>query len=179
MKHIKHLVLVFVLAGIVVVVGAVVLQALVPESYGTVNEFSFRTASIQEEASEEVVYPDDTVCMSDDCHGVNAEEDFAVIMGGGHKQIACQSCHGLLDPKHIESNGKEAKPQICPAYYDEENPDFPDQFNTFCLSCHKEAPGKPESFPQLVDFPTHLKDFGGSTEKSCYDCHDHHSCETF
>ena len=79
------------------------------------------------------------------CH----DSQLAARNAGGHKAIACETCHGP-QASHVASDGKEkpAKPNVIP----------------LCLNCHEKDAAKPAGRPQ-VDKAEH---YNGTT---CSDCH--------
>jgi hypothetical protein len=191
MKHIQHLLIVAVVGLVTAVAAVTVLSALVPADFGAQPQgWEYRKSSLDEHAkAPPIVYAAEESCSQKNCHGgENAKAGLNVSLGGKHKKIGCQACHGAAQ-SHVASAGAKDGPTIWKPenpLSEEERAKLPKEelekldnaraaFHVgFCLGCHAQAAGKPEAFPQIASFEKHRKANGDGSEAGCTSCHNPH-----
>jgi hypothetical protein len=118
-------------------------HVLTPPTFGQYGWY--RGDVLAEIAAREPVHAGRQSCL--ECH----LEQHQQLAGAGHKDLSCESCHGV---------GREHA----------DNPDMPLPKITFdhCVRCHEEDPARPKWLPQ-VNPRTHFP------EDSCTECHVPHA----
>jgi len=87
-----------------------------------------KTKTIERETAKGILYAGRTACK--DCH----EDEFATVVGGHHRNLACEICHG-------PSAGHADDPMA-------EKPPAP-RDRKFCPQCHAFDASRPTGFPQI------------------------------
>ena len=113
---------------------------LIPESFGKYGWY--RADVLQEYQTLPVTYGGAANCA--ECHTDVAE----MKMKGGHKWIACESCHGPLAAHATDQS-------VMPKKMLDRN---------FCVRCHEQNPSRPAGLPQVVSAEH-------SQGLTCMDCH--------
>jgi hypothetical protein len=136
------------LGVIVVLFLAVVVTRffLLPESW--ISAKPHQEAKVVREMAQPVHYAGMASCRQ--CH----EEEYTTKLGGSHRTIGCENCHGPAAAHVANKDDKAATP---PKHRERE----------FCLTCHGFVAARPDGFPQ-VDGTQHNKG------KKCVTCHDPH-----
>lgn len=131
------------LAGLIVLGYFAARLVLVPSSFGKFGWY--RGDSLKETMALPLAYAGAAACA--ECHADQAEKKSK----GGHKTVACESCHGPLKA-HADD------PTALPPHITDRR---------FCLRCHEASPSRPEKFPQ-VNPVKHYE------EELCTKCHRPH-----
>lgn len=149
-RNYRHTVPVFVLLGIVVILGMVAREFLVPASSGRYG--NYRAEAVNDARAKPLSHVGHKACA--ECHG-----DIAKLRAKDvHAHVECESCHGVgaahaADPEHpiAAPDGRGA-----------------------CLVCHRKLDARPGSFPQ-IDVAEHYKFLGVSDPTvACTECHSPH-----
>ena len=145
-----------------VMVGGVVLALLargyiLPPSFGLYGPY--RGDAVTEEAGREIRHGTNASCLS--CHPYEA----AIHLGGHHKSISCEFCHGAY-ADHV-ANGKMAG--TLPVKTGQE-------ITTLCLRCHNRAiEARPSQVIKTVTLPEHLEKQKVKLTHACNQCHHAHA----
>jgi hypothetical protein len=164
MKHTRHLLIAALIVVVVGAGGAFVLSLGVPASFGWRDGWQYRGDSLEEQKNIPFRFAGDGACLRPECHGDKAKEEYQVALGGGHKAVACEACHGPASI-HVDTMGKEDKPTAS-------------KEPALCMTCHAKVVARPAAVKQIDDFESHRKIMGGDKETTCVDCHDSHTGET-
>lgn len=135
--------------GIIVLLFVVVVITrffLLPESW--ISARPHQAAKVVREMGKPAQYAGMATCR--DCHA----DEFNAKLGGHHRTIGCETCHGPAAAHVANKDDKAATP---PKHRDRE----------FCLGCHGFVASRPNGFPQ-VDGQKH------NVKKRCVSCHDAH-----
>ncbi|MEE9442466.1 MAG: cytochrome c3 family protein [candidate division Zixibacteria bacterium] len=116
----------------------------VPETFGDYGHY--RAASVDEIASQEVVYAGSIIC--NDCH----DDIYETKMNFDHRGVSCEVCHGPA-MAHTEEP-------------DEYTPRIP-RIRNQCTICHGYNSARPSGFPQVVE-EVH------NPGRPCLECHNPH-----
>ncbi len=193
MKHIQHLLIVVVVALVTAVAAVTVLYALVPADFGPQpGGWEYRKSSLDEHAAAPpIVYAAEDSCSQENCHGgKDPKATVNVLLGGKHKDIGCQACHGGAQ-SHVASGGAKDSPSVWKPEKPlgkEERAKLPDEERKkladagaaahipFCLTCHQKVAGRPGSVTQIASFEKHREEYGDGTEAGCTTsgCHKPH-----
>jgi hypothetical protein len=119
---------------------------LLPESW--ISAKPHQAAKVVREMAKPVHYAGMMTCR--ECH----KEQWDTKLGGFHRNIGCENCHGAA-AAHVAN--KDDKAAVPPKHRDRE----------FCLGCHGFVASRPNGFPQ-VDGQKH------KPGKRCVSCHDPH-----
>jgi hypothetical protein len=150
MRKVTTRILLLYFAGIIIFFS---LRAiLVPPTFGEIGWY--RAESVEEIAELQSKVGEEFRCFN--CHVA----EYAEWEIGEHRNISCESCHGLLRP-HAEN------PEEFMGYDEFLSPKAFNSTLDFCLSCHGEGITKPELFPQIS--VEHTKDW------DCLNCHNPHN----
>ena len=136
------------LGVIVVLFLAVVVTRffLLPETW--ISAKPHQAAKVVREMAKPTHYAGMATCRQ--CH----EDEYTTKLGGFHRAIGCENCHGPAAAHVANKDDKAATP---PKHRERE----------FCLNCHGFVASRPNGFPQ-VDGTQHNKG------KKCVTCHDPH-----
>lgn len=134
-----------VIVGLFLVV-VVVRFFLLPEPW--ISAKPHQAATVVREMGKPVHYAGMATCR--ECH----EDEYSTKLGGRHRTIGCENCHGPAATHVANKDDKAATP---PKHRDRE----------FCLGCHGFLASRPNGFPQ-VDGQEH------NGRKKCVSCHDPH-----
>ena len=135
--------------GIIVLLFVVIVITrffLLPESW--ISAKPHQAAKVVREMAKPVQYAGMATCR--ECHA----DEYNTKLGGHHRTIGCENCHGPAAAHVASKDDKAATP---PKHRDRE----------FCLVCHGFVASRPNGFPQ-VDGQKH------NVKKRCVSCHDPH-----
>ncbi len=150
MRRVSRRIIALYFLGVVVFFAA--RSIVVPPTFGETGWF--RNESVSEIASLETKIAGSNTCI--DCHVA----EYAEWSVGEHKNVSCESCHGLLKA-HV------ANPEANPGYMEFMSPESYNSTIDFCLSCHEKDASKPPTFPQVsVDH---------TASWNCLRCHSPHN----
>jgi len=128
----------------VIIVGVVAARYfLLPSSL--IDRRFHRESTAQREVAKTIAFAGATVCG--DCHEDQAKKK----MGGYHKNLNCETCHG---PAVAHTGDPSTKP-------------YAPRERNFCLRCHAYDPSRPTGFPQINPV-LH------NPLKACFTCHNPH-----
>lgn len=119
---------------------------LLPESW--ISAKPHQAAKVEREMQKAPHYAGMATCR--ECH----QEEYQAKLGGFHRTIGCENCHG---PAAAHVANKDDKSAVPPKHRERE----------FCLGCHGFLASRPNGFPQ-VDGEKH------NPRKKCVSCHDPH-----
>jgi hypothetical protein len=119
---------------------------LLPDTW--ISAKPHQAAKVVREMGKPVHYAGMATCR--ECH----EEEYNTKLGGYHRGIGCENCHG---PSAAHVANKDDKAAMPVKHKDRE----------FCLNCHGFVASRPNGFPQ-VDGEKH------NARKKCVSCHDPH-----
>ncbi len=119
---------------------------LLPESW--ISAKPHQAAKVEREMQKSPHYAGMATCR--ECH----QDEYNAKLGGFHRNIGCENCHGPAAAHVANKDDKAATP---PKHRERE----------FCLGCHGFLASRPNGFPQ-VDGEKH------NPRKKCVSCHDPH-----
>ena len=152
--HVKRLVLFFVIAA---VLGLVVKMIATPRSFGKYGHY--RGDAVMDEREREVRHMTNDSCL--DCHPYIKE----MHLGGIHKTVSCEFCHGPY-ADHVKDGKKIA---ALPVKHDEE-------IKALCLRCHNQIiRARPKESIKMISMPQHLEDQHVRPDHVCDQCHNVHA----
>ena len=153
LRHTKHVFRVGLLL-FVAIVGLILGRSLfVPDTFG--QHGFYRGANVAEQMDYTPRHGGHASCQV--CHEEEAEEH----ADGGHRTVACESCHAPLI-LHARDGEKIAD---MPVRRSEE----------LCLLCHQQLKARRADFPQIQP-RQHLEENDGTPgPESCFECHEPHS----
>lgn len=152
--HVKRLVLFFVIAA---VLGLVVKMIATPRSFGKYGHY--RGDAVMDERDREVRHMTNDSCL--DCHPYIKE----MHLGGIHKTVSCEFCHGPY-ADHVKDGKKIA---ALPVKHDEE-------IKALCLRCHNQIiRARPKESIKMISMPQHLEDQHVRPDHVCDQCHNVHA----
>jgi hypothetical protein len=152
--HVKRLVLFFVIAA---VLGLVVKMIATPRSFGKYGHY--RGDAVMDEREREVRHMTNDSCL--DCHPYIKE----MHLGGIHKTVSCEFCHGPY-ADHVKDGKKIA---ALPIKYGEE-------IKPLCLRCHNQIiRARPKESIKMISMPQHLEEKHVRTDHVCDQCHNVHA----
>jgi hypothetical protein len=150
MRKVSSRILLIYFAGLLIFFAA--RTVFVPPTFGEYGWY--RGESVSEIASLTTKIGEVYRCF--DCH----VDEYAEWSVGEHRNVSCESCHGLLKD-HTQS------PEMFEGYDEYLSPRAYDSVVEFCLSCHEKSVAKPASFPQII--VDHTKGW------NCVRCHNPHN----
>lgn len=112
--------------------------AMVPKTWN--SEEAFREASLEELARQPSIHGGNQSCIN--CHqgGEDAlethEDAMDDLLGGAHKNLSCESCHGPLG-HHVADGRKIADALV-------------NYSRVACLGCHNNLVSLPAGFPKFI-----------------------------
>jgi hypothetical protein len=158
MKHTGHIIR-FAVVLVAAIAGFFTLRVImVPDSFGVQGDYKYgyhRADSDAEQASLPLAYRGSKKCA--ECHA----DQTAAVAAGKHATVPCETCHGNWQAHNNNTKDRAGK----------------DSSAEGCLLCHAAVEARPADFPQIGDFPKHVKDNGGEFENGmqCVSCHTPHS----
>lgn len=152
--HVKRLVLFFVIAA---VLGLVVKMIATPRSFGKYGHY--RGDAVMDERDRVVRHMTNDSCLT--CHPDIKE----MHLGGIHKTVSCEFCHGPY-ANHVRDGKKIA---ALPVKRGEE-------IKPLCLRCHNQIiRARPKESIKMVSMPQHLEEKHVRTDHVCDQCHNVHA----
>lgn len=152
--HVKRLVLFFVIAA---VLGLVVKMIATPRSFGKYGHY--RGDAIMDERNREIRHMTNDSCLA--CHPYIKE----MHLGGIHKTVSCEFCHGPY-ADHVKDGKKIA---ALPIKHGEE-------IKSLCLRCHNRIiRARPKESIKMISMPQHLEEKHVRTDHVCDQCHNVHA----
>ena len=178
MKNYSHIKRIFALLFITAILGLVIRQLLLPDTFGTLGHY--RTASLKDILNLEQVFQSKDACAQ--CH----DDICAIHQKDVHYGVQCENCHGSANThiagilKFLEQSNQ--KPTASGRYPKEalnavprELVKMPKEYTLEgCLYCHRKLDSRPRDFAQ-IDPKEHFKAVhvtDGSIR--CVECHSPH-----
>ncbi len=151
------------LALVVLLVVFLGIRALaIPSSWD--SERWYRQESLTDIQQLPIRFGGNGSCATSECHepteATRHDEKRGSLDHGQHKGLACEVCHGpLVD--HAKNGEKSQDAKITVA-------------NELCMSCHRQALGRPEQFAQFSTTQIYHKVLKVRERSLCRACHDPH-----
>lgn len=148
----SHVYRLIVLLGVTLYLFVQVKDWMTPDDWNQAEWY--RTAAAEELKHLPMSYgPGNEPCFA--CHAERREQ----LAGGGHRNLACEGCHGP-GPQHANVTDKLAAAVVDPR-------------NELCLACHLKSVARPKTHPKYSE-KAH-KGMGLDVTKDCKDCHAPHA----
>ncbi len=152
-----HLVRIAVAVGVLLLVGLLAKAVLLPRSFGKYGHY--RADAIVDEMNREVRHMTNESCLA--CHSHTKE----VHLGGVHKTVSCEFCHGPL-ADHVKDGQKIGSLPVMKKA----------DITTLCLRCHNQiVRARPKESIKMVSMPKHLEDKHVRLDHTCDQCHNVHA----
>ncbi|MBW1792089.1 MAG: hypothetical protein JRJ14_07480 [Deltaproteobacteria bacterium] len=152
--HVKRLVVFFVIAALL---GLVAKMIATPRSFGKYGHY--RGDAVMDERDREVRHMTNDSCLA--CHPYIKE----MHLGGIHKTVSCEFCHGPY-ADHVKDGKKIA---ALPIKHGEE-------IKPLWLRCHNQIiRARPKEAIKMISLPQHLEEQHVRTDPVCHQCHNVHA----
>lgn len=140
-----------------VVAGALLRPLFLPDEFGKYGYY--RPGALEDEAIRTARSLSSESCF--DCHPLIKK----LHVGGTHKDISCEVCHGAYGA-HVENDAVFAQMPVVRG----------EEIRPLCLRCHtKVVQAMPPEAIKLVAVPQHLEDRKVRTDHVCNQCHHVHA----